>query len=945
MRKYLFSGTLWMLLVTLGLLVLDIGLKRLATVPDPPIFDMPDFVQQPSSIGTQEDPKARAKFEIRRLIDPSTGLVPHDIKRQEFLFAQSHPRQTESAFRISESGQVESWAQAGPFNYAGRTRALAMDVRNENVMLAGGVSGGMWRSANGGQSWDKVTSPMSIHSATCIAQDLRNGKQDTWYYGSGEVIGNSAAGGNAPFRGDGLFKSEDNGLSWQQIPSTVSDNVTLFTNPFQYVWRIVTNPANQTQDEVYAAVVGGIMRSIDGGESWDLVLGASAPTSTNLNNTNLSAYTDIVRTNNGVFYATLSQEGLNGNNAPQSGVFRSANGINWVRISNFTLPQGFRRIVIADCPSNPNKLYFLMHAGDDFLFEYNFLSGNGTGPGGRWLNRSTNLPAYGGQVGDFNAQGSYNMVIKVHPNDDNLVFIGGTNLYRSTDGYSSSTNHAWIGGYDTANTAAVYPNHYVDQHEILFYPSNPSRMITANDGGLFITENCRAPRVSWRPLNNGYYTTQFYTMALEHGRPGGVIMGGAQDNGTVAATDPDAIRSWNRLLSGDGGFCAVAEEGFYYYVAFQNSQIYRLTLNNQLSVTSFARVDPTGAANRPNQPYLFVNPYVLDPNNSNRMYLAGGHSVWRNDNLGQIIAGKQVTTSLNWTSLDRSAVPSGQISALTVSWQPSDVVYYGTTNGRVFKIDNANSNSYAISEITASMFPNQGYVTCLAVDRTNANHVMVAFSNYNVQSIFSSTDGGATFEAVSGNLEENSDGSGGGPSVRWLCMAPLQNGDIRYFAATSTGLYTTTDLNGMATEWARESNELIGNMVVNMVDYRYADGLVVAATHGNGMFRARYTDILPLERADAENEVAMGNPYPNPFVDAIDIPFSLPSNGNVRARIYDASGRYIKTLLWSKSYRGENLLSWDGTNATGTPVEPGVYICRLEFDNKITSTRLLKISE
>ena len=77
-----------------------------------------------------------------------------------------------------------------------------------------------------------------------------------------------------------------------------------------------------------------------------------------------------------------------------------------------------------------------------------------------------NIPAFGGDVGDYDSQGSYNMVLQVHPNNADLVFLGGTNLYRSSDGFDSHDNIDWIGGYDTAHNVQTFPNHFVDQHAL-----------------------------------------------------------------------------------------------------------------------------------------------------------------------------------------------------------------------------------------------------------------------------------------------------------------------------------------------------------------------------------------------------------------------------------------------------------------------------------------------
>ena len=128
--------------------------------------------------------------------------------------------------------------------------------------------------------------------------------------------------------------------------------------------------------------------------------------------------------------------------------------------------------------------------------------------------------------------------MSVHPTDPDVVFIGGTNIYRSTDAFFYNSRITWIGGYDPEEDGArIYPNHHPDQHGVIFSPSQPDRMISFNDGGVFVTEDSRAENVSYSSLNNGYVTTQFYTGALANTPPDDFVFGGTQDNGTLLTTN------------------------------------------------------------------------------------------------------------------------------------------------------------------------------------------------------------------------------------------------------------------------------------------------------------------------------------------------------------------------------------------------------------------------
>ncbi|MDZ7682177.1 MAG: hypothetical protein U5J63_10835 [Fodinibius sp.] len=141
--------------------------------------------------------------------------------------------------------------------------------------------------------------------------------------------------------------------------------------------------------------------------------------------------------------------------------------------------------------------------------------------------RSENLPDFrqdGSGTGYVNPQGGYNMVVDVKPDDENYVFVGGTNLFRSTDGFASSPSEGydgssesqkdqyWIGGYSKDNNASLYPNQHPDQHVIVFPQpnSNPNLMWSGHDGGLSYTSNVTASEVSWEDKDNGYLTSQFY---------------------------------------------------------------------------------------------------------------------------------------------------------------------------------------------------------------------------------------------------------------------------------------------------------------------------------------------------------------------------------------------------------------------------------------------------
>lgn len=884
-------------------------------------FEMPETNE---AAGSNEDPGARDHFDWLRFHDPATGVIPDGIREQELAFAAKLPKREEIAALSKSTGVAAlSWNSRGPYNVGGRTRAIAVDVTNQNVLLAGGVSGGMWRSTNAGSTWSNTTTSQQLESVTCIVQDTRAGKTNIWYYGTGELLGNSPSATSAPYRGNGIYKSTDGGQSWSVLPATASNMPDSFASQFDYVFALAIDPSNTVQDELYAATIETISRSTDGGTSWTTVLGGFSNTQ--------SRYSDVAVTSTGVVYATMSDfTAGGGSGATSRGIWRSPDGVTWTPITAPSWPTDFRRTVIGVAPSNQNIVYFLAEtpgvgetttysgvAQGSSFWKYDYLSGDGSGAGGAWINRSLNLPngapQFGQPVGDFVSQQSYDLVVKVKPDDTNAVFIGGTNLYRSTNGFATNGATTWIGGYAVVNNVSQYSNHHPDQHGLVFAPNNTSVLYSSHDGGISVTSNCLGSPVSWTSLDNGFQTTQFYSLAIDHGTPGSAaIIGGMQDNGTWGVGSTAASALWSEVFGGDGGFCHINDGQTIYIFSYVNGATYR----RQLSSGAAVRIDPTGGAG-----YLFINPFAVDPNNNAILYFSGGTSLWRNGNLNLIPFDNSLTTtkSAGWTNLSAAAIPSGTISALAVSKNPADRLYYGSSGGAVFRLDNASAatTSTTSMNVTDAGFPGGGYVSCIAVDPTNADNALVVFSNYNVASLFHTSNGGTSWTNVEGNLAGTN-----GPSARWASIVPYI-GTTTYFLATSTGAYSCTALNGASTVWAQEGAATIGNAVVDMIDSRPSDGLVAAATHGRGVFSANLVSTSVAPSAVPSFDALYQN-YPNPFNPSTTIRFRLASSGMVSLKVYALNGGEVATLARGDMSAGEHTVTWSADGLAS-----GVYFYRL----------------
>lgn len=155
------------------------------------LFERRDInLNQPRS-----NPIARAEYEFTKIKSPISGGIPEDIRQKELTFALTLPTRKEINEKRLYRGQpiaTLNWQNRGPYNQGGRTRALAFDLDDENIILAGGASGGMWRSTDAGNSWSLTTKVEDLQSVTTVAQDPRTGERSTWYYGSGEYDGASA---------------------------------------------------------------------------------------------------------------------------------------------------------------------------------------------------------------------------------------------------------------------------------------------------------------------------------------------------------------------------------------------------------------------------------------------------------------------------------------------------------------------------------------------------------------------------------------------------------------------------------------------------------------------------------------------------------------------------------------------------------------------------------
>lgn len=708
------------------------------------------------------------KLEQLKTKDPKLDRVP----TERLAKARSYTAQL-----LQEKNAIEGvvWEERGPNNVGGRTRAILIDSNDPtyNTVFAGGVAGGLWRTTNfksNAIQWTAIDDFFENLAVTAIVQDDVN--PSVMYFGTGEGWLNSNA-----VRGKGIWKSEDGGQSWNQLPSTDRSD-------FYYVQDLIID----RNGALYASTRSGLMRSTNGGNSWTRVLSGRA--------------TDLELGADGDLYAAVgifSAGRVWKSDAQTNGNSLGANG-NW---QNITPNGSYSRIEMATAPSDADRIYVLCQGRNSndvtAIFRSSNVSGNSRPS---WT--SLNVPRIIDQGSNSiftRSQAWYDLIAAVDPNNANVVFIGGIDGLRSfNSGNSWEQITTW--SLFRANGFSSAQNVHADHHAFVFEPGSSTNAIVGTDGGLYYSTNAntRTRKPSWRAKNMGYNVTQFYACATSNDPSNPQFLAGAQDNGTQYFRQA-GLNSTIDITGGDGAFCHIDQDEPNIQIGATQFNSNRITNNSWQSADRVSFNDG-----------LFITPSDYDSKN-NVLYTGGDGEYFVVTNVG----------SLNRTQTKRISAFSRAVSAITVSPNTDFKVFVGLTNGRVYSVENAIASSSSVQEIT----PDGAERNCsaIAVETGNDEHLLVTYSNYGVTSVFESTNGGLSWQAVEGNLPDM--------PIRWVIFNP-QNSD-QALLATELGVWSTTNLDGTRTRWS-PTNESLANTRVDMLQVRPADNLVLAATHGRGLF-------------------------------------------------------------------------------------------------------------
>lgn len=730
-----------------------------------------------------DDIELAMRQEVLMTRDPNLGTVP----KERLVAAQARLQAIAQTARLEDV----TWQERGPNNIGGRTRAIIVDRRDAsgNTVLAASVSGGIFRTTNfmsTPPTWRPVNDRMNNLAVTAMRQDRTN--PAVMYAGTGEGWFNVDA-----VKGGGIFKSTDGGITWSLLSSTAT---------FEYVQDIEVD----NNGYVYASLRNletdkrGVMRSTDGGGSWTQVLGMPLP------NFTTGRAADLEVAANGDVYATLGiftktmvmkSPASNGANTGALGTWREITPVH-------STPTQRGELAIA--PSNSNRLYLLMQDSSDTEVSTIYRSNDA---GITW----DSLPAPTILNNGENSQTWYNLIAAVDPSNPDVLVVGGLHLARSVDG---GVNWKTI----SSNSSV-----HVDQHELVYFSS--SQLYVGNDGGVYYTSNVNITTTSlptFQNKNNSYNVTQFYAVDF-HPTLTDYFLAGAQDNNTQRFRSP-GINTTDPVVGGDGGFPHIDQTDGKIQIASTTNNNYYSSQDGGQSWSRQSTVSNTRGQ--------FINPTDYDDVH-NVLYCGDDPGTY------YFISGWDNSPSGTQNSLSQI----GQREVTAVKWDNlgDNVVWLGASladsRPMVVKIGSANTSSPQVLTSATLNVPANAYISSIDVDPWDWKHVLVTLSNYGVTSVFESTDGGTTWNSIEGDLPDM--------PVRWGMFVPPTasvDGTTRggILLGTELGVWYTPLAARASTKWVALNNGL-PNVRVDMLKIRTKDNLLLAATHGRGLFSTTLTSI------------------------------------------------------------------------------------------------------
>jgi hypothetical protein len=761
-----------------------------------------------------DGPMEAAKFENMITMDPALGRVP----KERLITALDQTRTsriTASAF-ISAYG---SWTERGPYTdavgpsngntrpnngtasvTAGRIRAILVDAADATgkTVFTAGVDGGIWKTTDitaAIPNWSPVNDNLSNLAITSMCQDPTNA--NTMYAATGEAFSNGDF-----VNGVGVFKSTDHGVNWSLLSSTAT---------FKLCSKILCDASGN----VYVSTVGisaalGLQRSVNGGSTW-----------VSINPFATSRVMDFEISSTGTLHVSAGQfNTLTANGGYKYTTNPAAATPTWQNAATaFTYPGGL--IERTELACSGNTVYATISDATNAVITSVAKSTDG---GANW-NTVTLTAANQTDLNGSTTSGQawYAQGLAIDPSNANNVIVGGLKLLKSTDGGATfSKISEWVG-----NTGQYV---HADIHNITWY-DNGNKLLVGCDGGIHFSSD-KGTTINDR--NSGLRIKQFFSVAV-HPSSTNYFLAGAQDNGTHQLNGA-GLTSSVEVTGGDGAYTAIDQDQPAYQFGSYVYQTYRRSINSGAGWSSVNFY--TGTNGSASDFGNFINVFRYD-NTNNIIYAAaqaGNFFRWTNPQTqasGNYFAGGSPFWPATASQVSLTALNGSSVLAVTVSPTINDRVYFGTAGGRVCYADGASTIASGSAGTSISTGLPAAAVSCIAFGTTE-NNMMVSYTNYGISNIWVSSNGGTSWTAIDGNLPDM--------PVRWVMFAPGDN--TKAIIATETGVWLTQSINAAATTWI--SSPTFPAVRTDMLQYRAVDQMVVAATHGRGLWSQTAYNILPL---------------------------------------------------------------------------------------------------
>lgn len=645
------------------------------------------------------------------------------------------------------------------------------------VMYAGAATGGLWKSADEGASWVNVNVNVPLLGLSDIAVDPQN--PSTIYLGTGDRDGGDGVG-------FGVLKSTDSGASFSQL--TVDP-----AQPSLVISRLLINPQNPLI--VLAAATTGIYRSTDAGGTWKLVASSSSS----------ERFFDMEYKpgDPSVVYASS-----NARSTPRSPIIVSGDGgLIWTPVSSGIPNRNILRVAIAVTPANPDLVYAIF-VKDDRTFA-GFHRSNDSGATWNLMSDKPNILGRGsGGVADKAGQGDYDLALEVSPTRAAEVFVGGINIWKSTDGGKNWDRKSFWNRGDATERYV-----HADQHALAFFPGRSEEIWACNDGGIFRSTDAGK---NWVDRSTGLQVSEFYSVATS--AKGKHALLGAQDNGVVLFDGSTFRQIWG-ADGFDGVFSHKDSETLFFALynglGFRSKNLGKKSKLVTLDISRDERLGPKDADG--NRPETFGAVMAIDPVDAETIYL-GLRNLFRSENNGT-----------KWKPIEGLPAGSGGgnlIVAVRIAPKDPRRIYVA----RGVELFTSADKGATWSNIHAGL-PNST-IRDVAVDTDDPKHVWITLAGSGARRVFRSFSAGNTWQDITGPLPPL---SGSLPPFQIEPIVRQVGASNLIYVGTDVGVFLTHD--GLAPNWI-PFNTNLPTVVVSDLEIHPFTNRLMAATFGRGLWQA-----------------------------------------------------------------------------------------------------------